>query len=168
MLQAPIALTRQNTFSALLVQAHRLLPDDPARAEALLEAALEMMPRNGPSRIAAPPSGSRLKRLTRFIDEHIAEPLSLNRLADLVGLSRSQLTRNFKARFGVSLQTYIRGRRVILVQSRMRQDRSSLAQLALDCGFSDQSHLSRVFRHTVGTSPGRWRLDQEPRGRQGD
>lgn len=162
MLHAPLPLSSQTALIAVLVQAHRLLPDDPVRAETFLDAALEMMPRNEPGRIA-PPVKTRLQRLTDFIDEHIAEPLSLNRLADLIGLSRSQLTRCFKAQYGVSLQAYIRGRRISLVQSRLRQDRSSLAQLALDCGFSDQSHLSRVFRHIVGMSPGRWRLGQEAR-----
>jgi AraC family transcriptional regulator len=39
----------------------------------------------------------------------------------------------------------------------LRDGRSSLADVALACGFGDQSHLTRVFTRLVGTSPGAWR-----------
>ena len=156
---APDASNRQDVLMALLVEARDLLPRDPASAQAILQAALAMIAGGARGPVLARTPAARLRDLVSFIDAHVAEPLSLERLAAHVGVSRSQLTRLFRARYGVSLQTYIRGRRVTLAQARLREADAPLAQLALDCGFSDQSHLSRAFRDAVGVSPGRWRLE---------
>jgi AraC-like DNA-binding protein len=47
--------------------------------------------------------------------------------------------------------------RIVLSKEKLRDDRLSLTDVALVCGFSDQSHLSREFKRTVGVSPGAWR-----------
>lgn len=48
-------------------------------------------------------------------------------------------------------------RRVAAAKIRMRSEHMSLAQIALACGFSDQSHFTRVFSTVTGMTPGRWR-----------
>jgi AraC-like DNA-binding protein len=47
--------------------------------------------------------------------------------------------------------------RVVLSKEKLRDDGLSQSDVAMECGFSDQSHLTRVFRQTVGVSPGAWR-----------
>jgi AraC family transcriptional regulator len=47
--------------------------------------------------------------------------------------------------------------RVVLSKDKLRDDGLSPSDVATECGFSDQSHLTRVFRQTVGVSPGAWR-----------
>ena len=48
-------------------------------------------------------------------------------------------------------------RRVELAKDLMRDRESSLSEIALRCGFADQSHFTRVFVHATGVSPGAWR-----------
>jgi AraC-like DNA-binding protein len=48
-------------------------------------------------------------------------------------------------------------RRIEAVQRRLLETSASLSEIALACGFADQSHLTRVFRAQVGQSPAHWR-----------
>jgi AraC family transcriptional regulator len=57
----------------------------------------------------------------------------------------------------VPLMTYVFGRRVERAKSMLRGTRDQLTEIALSCGFADQSHLNRTFRRAVGMSPGLWR-----------
>ncbi|WP_354120182.1 AraC family transcriptional regulator [Bradyrhizobium sp. LA6.12] len=43
------------------------------------------------------------------------------------------------------------------IQKKLRDDGLSLSDVATECGFSDQSHFTRVLRRAVGVSPGAWR-----------
>jgi AraC family transcriptional regulator len=147
---------------ALLAKAQRLLPHDPNGAEACLDAALWILPLGGPFPAHASTTRARLQNVILFIDDHIAEPLSRERLAALADVSPSQLTRIFKARFGIGPCAYVRDRRIVLAQAGLRRSHQPLAELALDCGFNDQSHLCRAFRHALGSTPARWRRDQGP------
>jgi AraC family transcriptional regulator len=52
---------------------------------------------------------------------------------------------------------YVAARRVERAKLMMTSTRERLTDIALACGFSDQSHLTRSFRRVVGMSPGRWR-----------
>lgn len=161
--QTPLTSDHQNDLQTLLAKAQELLPNDPDGAEVCLNAALRILPLRGPETVSLPTSQTRLRKLIIFIDEHISETLSRDRLATVADISPSQLTRIFKARFGLGPRAYIHERRLVLAQAGLRQTDQPLAALALECGFSDQSHLGRAFRHTVGVSPARWRLDQEAR-----
>lgn len=96
-------------------------------------------------------------RLTRFVEERISYPISLEELATLVRLSTSYFTAAFKVHFGTTPHNYILSRRVEYAKHRMLTSNASLCEIALDCGFADQSHLSRVFRRATGTTPSAWR-----------
>jgi AraC family transcriptional regulator len=48
-------------------------------------------------------------------------------------------------------------RRIEVAKEQLRDERWSLAHVATECGFSDQSHLARVFKQAIGMSPGAWR-----------
>lgn len=98
-----------------------------------------------------------VKRLHRFIEEHIAQPISLDDLAQLVKLSVSYFSTAFKASFGTSPHNYIILRRVEFAKQRMLLSDAPLCEIALDCGLADQAHLSRIFRRVTGTTPSAWR-----------
>lgn len=77
-------------------------------------------------------------------------------LATDIGVSRYQLIRAFKATFGLTPEDYRRQLRI----ERARQlltGRSSLAEVAVDAGFADQSHMNREFTRLTGLTPGRYR-----------
>ena len=58
---------------------------------------------------------------------------------------------------GVAPHNWLLTRRVEVAKEKLRDDRLSLSDVALACGFTDQSHLTRVFTRMVGVSPGAWR-----------
>ncbi len=95
------------------------------------------------------------------IEEHLDRSLPAVELAALIGLSSSHFCRAFKVRFGLPPHAYVLQRRIAHAKSLMlaRED-FSLAEIALSCGLSDQSHLSRVFRRIVGDTPKAWRTRQ--------
>jgi AraC-like DNA-binding protein len=52
---------------------------------------------------------------------------------------------------------WLLSRRIELAKEKLRDGRSSLSDVALACGFTDQSHLTRIFSRLVGITPGAWR-----------
>lgn len=103
-------------------------------------------------------SKSLLSRIDGFVTDRIETSLSLQDLADAVGLSRYHFARRFREATGRTPHEYVMHKRVEAAKGMLARQRwLSLAQVAAACGFSDQSHLTRVFRAHVGTTPGRFR-----------
>ena len=98
-----------------------------------------------------------LKRLVDYIEAHLGDKITARDLASRIDVSVGQLFRTFKASVGVSPLRYVATRRVELVCTMLITTREPICQLALVCGFSDQAHLCKVFRRTMGMSPSAWR-----------
>jgi AraC-like DNA-binding protein len=97
-------------------------------------------------------------RLTvEYIEEHLGSKIKARELADMVSFSKSHFSRAFKRTFDVPLMSYVFRRRVERAKLMLTGTRDQLIEIALSCGFADQSHLNRVFRRAVGMSPGLWR-----------
>jgi len=75
----------------------------------------------------------------------------------LVALSTSHFSRAFKQTVGSSPMAYVAVRRIERAKLMMTSTGQRLTDIALACGFADQSHLNRYFRRVVGVSPGLWR-----------
>lgn len=88
------------------------------------------------------------------------DALTMEALAKALDLSRARFFRAFRETAGVSPHQWMQERRIERARALMRAgpDRP-LAEIALDCGFCDQSHFTRAFRKATGVSPGRWRAD---------
>ena len=97
------------------------------------------------------------KRLRSYIEDKLDSSIRATDLAGLVQLSTSHFFRAFRKTFGESPLTYIMKRRIRRAQQLMLTSRLRLSQVALECGMSDQAHLSRAFRRFVGTNPNAWR-----------
>jgi AraC family transcriptional regulator len=97
------------------------------------------------------------KLTVEYIEENLGSKLKAGELADMFAFSKGHFSRAFRRTFGVPLMTYVFERRVERAKSMLRGTRDHLTEIALSCGFADQSHLNRTFRRLVGTSPGRWR-----------
>jgi AraC family transcriptional regulator len=98
-----------------------------------------------------------VRSLTAHIDANLNTPLRCETLARLVRLSVSHFARKFKYTFGFSPHVFLVRRRVERAQGLMLKSAVPLAQIAADCGFSDQAHFSRLFLQFTGESPGSWR-----------
>lgn len=84
-----------------------------------------------------------------------AAPLSLDTLESVSGLDRWSLARQFRAAFGTSPSSFRTMRQLDQVR-RLIRDGRPLSAAALDAGFADQSHMSRMFKRTYGLTPARW------------
>lgn len=93
----------------------------------------------------------------QMMRERIFEGISINELADACGLSAGALARGFKKSTGMSPHQWLLSRRVDLALELMADADISLAEIAFNAGFSDQSHFSRVFTQKMGVAPGAWR-----------
>ena len=100
---------------------------------------------------------SRLRRITEHIDRNLDAPLSLRELSALTGLSVFHFARTFKERTGLSPHQYVLRRRVERAKELLSEPSASLAEIALRCGFSHQSHFTRAFHQLSGMTPTRWR-----------
>jgi AraC family transcriptional regulator len=92
-----------------------------------------------------------------YIETHLDGNLRTNDLAQLVQLSSFHFCRVFRVSFGYSPHTYVTRRRVERAQGLMLTTNQTLGQIALDCGFADQAHFTKIFRRSCGESPGEWR-----------
>jgi AraC-like DNA-binding protein len=99
------------------------------------------------------------RRLVTYIEENLDRPISSENLAALTGISAGHFFRTFKATFGQAPFAYIASRRIERAQQMMLTTDHPLCQIALDCGLCDQSHLTRLFRRLVGTTPSEWRRE---------
>jgi AraC family transcriptional regulator len=72
-------------------------------------------------------------------------------------LSVSHFSRAFRRSMGLAPHAWLLKRRVELAKDLLRDRESSLSEIALRCGFADQSHFTRVFTRRAGVSPGAWR-----------
>ena len=104
----------------------------------------------------------KLRRVIEFIDARLDKDLRLEDLAQVANLSIFHFARVFKRATGVSPYQYVRNRRLELACTLLREDSLDLAQLALACGFSNQSHFTSAFSRQLGVSPGRFRRDARP------
>jgi AraC family transcriptional regulator len=83
--------------------------------------------------------------------------VALKEVARECRLSVSHFSRAFRRTTGEAPYRWLMTRRVEAAKEKLRDDRLSLLDIALACGFADQSHLTRVFTGMVGLSPGAWR-----------
>jgi AraC-like DNA-binding protein len=97
------------------------------------------------------------KRVAAFIDANLAGGVALDDLARVVRLSSSHFARAFKRSFGQTPHQFVIERRIARARDLMVGGDAPLCQIALQCGFADQAHLSRMFGKMIGTPPGAWR-----------
>ncbi|MDR7149409.1 AraC family transcriptional regulator [Hydrogenophaga palleronii] len=95
-------------------------------------------------------------RAIELMETRFAEPITLQDLAEVSGLGQRQLCRAVGEATGVSPHQYLLRCRVDNAK-RLIARGLSLSEVALDCGFADQSQLTRTFVRQVGTTPGDYR-----------
>ena len=95
--------------------------------------------------------------MTEILAEEPGRELSLLEVARQCGLSRSHFSRAFKATTGLTPRQWRQHHRVDRAKAMLLQKSMNIAEIALACGFDDQSHLTRIFSRCVGVSPASWR-----------
>ena len=93
-------------------------------------------------------------RVTKHIDTALASTIRAHDCASIARLSTGYFSRAFKTSFGEKFSSYVIRRRIERAQAMLVLTEEPLSQIALSCGFADQSHFSRQFRRQVQSSPG--------------
>lgn len=95
------------------------------------------------------------ERIRNYLPEDASDTVDLETLARGTGLSRFQVVRIFKRRYGLPPHCYQLQRRLGLAQKRLREG-ARPAQVAIELGFVDQSHLTRHFKRLFGVTPAQY------------
>lgn len=95
--------------------------------------------------------------VARYIEHHYADPISMSEMAEMAGLSSTHFNRRFRQLLRLTPTAYLRSVRVQVAQSLLATTSRTLAEIAVDVGFTDQSHLTRRFREVTGMTPAAWR-----------
>ncbi|MGO7323289.1 helix-turn-helix domain-containing protein [Rhizobium ruizarguesonis] len=98
-----------------------------------------------------------VRRACDFIEANLADDPSIAELSRECGISASYFARAFRVTLGMTPHQWITSRRIERAKSLMVQTMESLAEIAIMCGFVDQSHLGRHFLRLDGISPAQWR-----------
>jgi AraC family transcriptional regulator len=99
-----------------------------------------------------------LRRLRELIEARLAEDLSLETIAGEIGVSPRSLSRACLQQWGTTVHQYVLARRLERAKSLLRATDLTITAIALDTGFSSQSHLATAFRRATGLTPKGYRL----------
>ena len=98
-----------------------------------------------------------VKRAKEILSADLDGRVPLKEVARECRLSVSHFSRAFRRTMGAAPHNWLLTHRIAVAKEKLRDRRLSLSDVALACGFADQSHLTRVFTRIVGVSPGAWR-----------
>lgn len=106
-------------------------------------------------------TASQLKKVDEFLRHSLTTQFTFSELAASVGLSRTVFFQRFTRTLQQTPHQYRQNLRVAQAKALLRQGRMTLAEIAIACGFSDQTHMTRSFRQVLRTTPGQYRRDTE-------
>jgi AraC family transcriptional regulator len=101
------------------------------------------------------------KRVVEFIEEHLAEEISLTALAELADLSLYHFARAFKQSFGAPPHRYHMARRIDRARNLLQRSALSVTQIGIQIGFRETSSFTRAFRKFTGLTPTEYRRHRE-------
>lgn len=105
-----------------------------------------------------PPRFEKFRSVVKMIDSALESIPAISELAVTANMSESHFRRSFKQCFGIAPQEFILQQRLRNAAKLLTQTDLSIAKVALDCGFGDQSHFSRQFGRFFGETPRNYRL----------
>jgi AraC family transcriptional regulator len=109
------------------------------------------------TRLGTAPADDITSRAIAAIESRFAEPLAVNALAAEAGLSSAYFSAVFKRETGLSPHQYLLQVRIERVREALKSTDLAVAEIALNFGFSSQSHLNAAFRRLLGITPGQYR-----------
>jgi AraC family transcriptional regulator len=96
---------------------------------------------------------SQLERVIDYMKSNLTQDLSILDLATLTGMSESHFSRSFKRSVEIAPYQYLMQQRVERAKQLLKKQTIAISSIALDCGFANQTHLTKVFRQMTGMTP---------------
>ncbi len=103
-------------------------------------------------------------RVLSYLGLHYREQISLDNLADVMGVSRFHLSHLFSNKLGIGFKEYLNNLRVEYAKGLLRSTDSPISEICTESGFENQRTFNRVFRDNTGASPRDYRLHREDFG----
>lgn len=100
----------------------------------------------------------KLQKVLDYIRSNLSQELSLEQLANQIGLTPFYFARLFKQSTGNSVHQYVIHQRVERAKQLLKQSELAIADVAIECGFANPSHLALHFKRIVGVSPKQFRF----------
>ncbi len=104
-----------------------------------------------------------MRRATDFLIQRLDGQLSLLELANYCGLSRSHFARSFKRSTGRAPHQWLADKRLERAKALLVNTSLPLAEIAIQCGYADQSHFSRTFSARTSSTPTQYRRTRSPK-----
>ena len=104
-------------------------------------------------------TAQQLHRVTAYIRDHSGQDLTLEVLAQQTGFSPYHFARLFRQTTGETPHQCVRRERLAHAQRLLKSSKLSLAQVAVESGFADQSYLTRVFKRALNVTPAAYRRE---------
>jgi AraC family transcriptional regulator len=102
-------------------------------------------------------SREKLAQAMEYIDVHLGEDLSLSAIANNLNMSQYYFCRLFKRSTGISPHQYLIQQRIERAKQLLKRPELTVTAVALQCGFSGQSHFAKHFRKQTGLTPQQFR-----------
>jgi AraC family transcriptional regulator len=103
---------------------------------------------------------ARLRRIRELVDAKIEDDLSLDEMAQAVGLSTAHFARMFRKSTGETPHQFVLHQRLERAKAMLRAPDARVLDVAVACGFKTQQHFAQVFRDVWGVSPTEYRQDR--------
>ena len=130
-----------------------------SETEAMITALLQKLFVHATDAQHIPEEETLFEEIKQYILEHIDQEISATTIAAHTGYSTAHISRRFKQRFGLTLQAFLIDQRIHHAKSLMLQNSDlSLAQIALEAGFYDQSHFIKNFKKAYSISPNAYKV----------
>jgi AraC family transcriptional regulator len=104
-----------------------------------------------------------LRIAKEYLEQNLSNGVSLEGLVRLTSLSRSRLTRGFKASTGFTPYAWALQFRIRKAKELLVRDNQPISEIALNVGFANQSHFTKTFRRVTGIAPREWRAAKKAR-----
>lgn len=107
---------------------------------------------------ALPPrTVSKLRLAAEILSQRLDDPPTITELSTLVGMNECDLKRCFKCRYGDSIASFSRSKRLSAAQTLLRHSDLTIAEIALEAGFANPSQFARAFRRQFNVNPAQYR-----------
>lgn len=148
-------------MSKRLVSLHKLMSDEQVfiieKEEQFLKVVADFIKKHADSYIpiaVLTPSKTIIQKAISYINDNLSEEFLVSDLAELTGFSLFHFIRSFKKEMGLTPKEYIIQQRInMAVALIQKESRLPLNQIALECGFYDQSHMNKYFKLYKGITP---------------
>lgn len=153
-LSEPIWYRRYCRMAECLMDAQRDLLDKQTEVVEFLSDLMHELARQPV--VQQPKAPDTLTELARYLDNHMAEDISLDTLCEISGYSAGHLIRAFRQYFGLTPHAYLLNRRIQLGRLELASG-TPIAEAALNAGFADQPHFQRTFKRLMAATPNQYR-----------